>query len=155
MFDSNNPPGFPLPPLPPPPLPFSQQSAFFPSLPTNSANPSNFIPRPFLPPPPLPTTFPLPPNPPEFLSKMLQIPPPPLPVPAPVNTSSSTTTNNTNSTIDNTDLYDPLKAEEEEEENTEEKKPITPKPTSRTFNIKKEYTIKIEPSKSYQLSYFS
>jgi len=75
---------------------------------------------------------------------MLQTPPPPLPVPAPVNNSSTTINNNNN--IKNEDLYDPLKAEDEDEEDPKQKKSPTPKPTNRTFNIKKELTIKIEPS---------
>ncbi|CAF4785564.1 unnamed protein product, partial [Rotaria magnacalcarata] len=74
---------------------------------------------------------------------MLQTPPPPLPVPAPINNPSTTTTANNN--INNADLYDPLKAEDEDEEDNEQKKTPAQKPASRTFNIKKEYTIKIEP----------
>ncbi len=78
---------------------------------------------------------------------MLQTPPPPLPVPPPVNAPSTLTSD---SNINNEDLYDPLKAEDEdEEEKPEEKTPSIPKPITRTFNIKKEYTIKIEPSKPF------
>ncbi|CAF0844459.1 unnamed protein product [Rotaria sordida] len=150
MFDQHGPPSFPVPPLPfnPSPLPppsFNAQSAFFSSPPSTSNNSSNFIPPPFLPPPPPPSTtsFSLPS--PEFLSKMLQTPPPPLPVPAPVN-NLSTTNNNNNNNVNNADLYDPLKVEDEDEEHTEQKKSSTQKPTNRTFNIKKEYTIKIEPN---------
>lgn len=114
-----------LAPLPPPP--------FFPPPPSTSTNPSNFIPPPF----PLP--------PPEFLSQMLQTPPPPLPVPPPVNNQSTTATN---ANINDADLYDPLKVEDEDEhDNTEHKKVSPSKTVSRTFNIKKEYTIKIEPRK--------
>ncbi|CAF3560876.1 unnamed protein product [Rotaria socialis] len=146
MFDQRSgSPSFPVPPLsfnpsalPPPPLPpsFNVPSIFPPSsLPTTS-NPSNYAP---------PTTsFALPS--PELLSKMLQTPPPPLPVPAPINNPSTTTTANIN--INNADLYDPLKAEDEDEEDNEQKKTPTQKPASRTFNIKKEYTIKIEPNSS-------
>ena len=111
--------------LPPPPLPFNGPSAFFPP------------PPPFFPPP----SFPLPP--PELLSKIMQTPPPPpLPVPPPVDRPNN---------INEDDLYDPLKVEEEEEE----EKSLTPpmKPSARTFNIKKEYSIKIEPSKS--IDFFS
>ena len=75
---------------------------------------------------------------------MLQTPPPPLPVPAPVNNSSTTINNNNN--INNEDLYDPLKVEDEDEEDTEQNISSNQKPPNRTFNIKKEYTIKIEPS---------
>jgi len=70
---------------------------------------------------------------------MLQTPPPPLPVPAPANIPS-TPISNTN--IKSEDIYDPLKAEEDEEEETEQK------PINQTLNIKKEITIKIEPSMS-------
>jgi hypothetical protein len=70
-----------------------------------------------------------------------------LPVPAPVNNSPPRTTNNTN--INNEDLYDPLKAEDDDEEEIELKKSPSVKPINRTFNIKKEYTIKIEPSKYF------
>ena len=139
----------PPPPFPMPPLPFNPgrdyntadrmiiflrilgqfpPSPFFPPPPSNPA--PNFIPPPFLPPPP----------PPDLLSKMLQTPPPPLPVPPPVNNSLASNTTN----INNDDLYDPLKAEDEDE--IEEKKPSLAKPINRSFNIKKEYTIKIEPS---------
>jgi len=76
---------------------------------------------------------------------MLQTPPPPLPVPAPVNNSSATINNNN---INNEDLYDPLKAEDEDEEDSEQKSSSIQKTSNRTFNIKKEYTIKIEPSKT-------
>ena len=124
-------------PLPP----FNAQPTFFPPLSPTSTNASNFIPPPFFP----PASFPLPP--PEFLSKMLQTPPPTIPVPASVNSLSTTIANNSN--IDKGDLYDPLKIEEENEEDTEEKKPPIQKTTSRTFNIKKEYTIKIESSISF------
>lgn len=75
---------------------------------------------------------------------MLQTPPPPLPVPAPLNTTS-TTQNNPN--INNDDLYDPLQAEDEED--SEQSKSPIQKPTNLTFNIKKEYTIKIEPSNTF------
>ncbi|CAF2083505.1 unnamed protein product [Rotaria magnacalcarata] len=148
MFDQHNgSPSFPVHPLsfnpsalppPPPPLPpsFNLPSAFPPSsLPTTS-NPSNYAPS--------TTSFALPS--PELLSKMLQTPPPPLPVPAPINNPSTTTTANNN--INNADLYDPLKAEDEDEEDNEQKKTPAQKPASRTFNIKKEYTIKIEPNSS-------
>jgi hypothetical protein len=147
---SQHPPSFPMPPLPfnptqfPPP-PFNTQSAFFPppSSLTTTNNSSGFIPSPFLPPPP--TSFPLPP--PDLLSKMLQTPPPPLPVPAPVNNSPPRTTTNPN--INNEDLYDPLKAEDDDdEEETELKTSPIIKPINRLFNIKKEYTIKIEPNQS-------
>ncbi|CAF1053200.1 unnamed protein product [Adineta steineri] len=146
VFDQNGPLPFPMPPppfnpsqLPPPPFPppFNTQSPFFPPPPSSvTNNSSNFVPPPFLPP-----SFPLPP--PELLSKMFQGPPPPLPIPTPVNTSSTTTVNNN---IKNEDLYDPLKVEDEDEEETEQKKKPIQKQTSRTFNIKKEYTIKIEPN---------
>ncbi|CAF4059876.1 unnamed protein product [Rotaria sp. Silwood2] len=147
MFDQHGPPSFPIPSLPfnPPPLPpppFNTQSAFFPSSPSTSNNPSNFIPPPFIPPPPPPSTTSL--TSPEFLSKMLQTPPPPLPVSAPVNNLSTTINNNNN--VNNADLYDPLKVEDDDEEDTEQKTTSTQKPTNRTFNIKKEYTIKIEPN---------
>jgi hypothetical protein len=123
--------------------PFNPQSPFFPPPPPPSVsnNPSNFIPPPFLPPPPT-GSFSLPP--PDLLSKMLQTPPPPLPVPPPVNNPPTTITN---TTIKNEDLYDPLKAEDEDEEDSEQNKQSPPqKPSNRTFNIKKEYPIKIEPS---------
>ncbi|CAF0767479.1 unnamed protein product [Adineta steineri] len=146
IFDQNGPLPFPMPPppfnpsqLPPPPFPppFNTQSPFFPPPPSSVINnSSNFVPPPFLPP-----SFPLPP--PELLSKMFQGPPPPLPIPTPVNNSSTTTVNNN---IKNEDLYDPLKVEDEDEEETEQKKKPIQKQTSRTFNIKKEYTIKIEPN---------
>jgi hypothetical protein len=116
-----------------PPPPFNAPSAFFP-LP--SSNSSGFLSPPFLPPPPT-ASFPLPP--PEFLSKMLQTPPPPLPVPAPLNNSS---------TINNEDLYDPLQAEDDDEEDVEQAKSPIQKSIHRTFNVKKEFTIKIEPSMS-------
>jgi hypothetical protein len=74
---------------------------------------------------------------------MLQTPPPPLPVPAPVNNSSATINNNN---INNEDLYDPLKAEDEDEEDSEQQSSPIQKTSNRIFNIKKEYTIKIEPS---------
>lgn len=144
-------PWFP-PPFPMPPLPFNPgrdhhtddrmilflrilgqfpPSPFFPPPPLPTSNPApNFIPPSFLPPPP----------PPDLLSKMLQTPPPPLPVPPPVNNSLASNTTN----INNDDLYDPLKVEDEDE--IEEKKPSLAKPVNRSFNIKKEYTIKIEPS---------
>ncbi|CAF0746907.1 unnamed protein product [Rotaria sp. Silwood1] len=143
MFDQHGPPSFPIPPLPfnPPPLPppsFNAQSAFFPSSSSTSNNPSNFIPQA----PSSTTSFLLPP--PEFLSKILQTPPPPLPVPAPVNNLSTTINNNNN--VNNADLYDPLKVEDEDEEDTEQKKLSNQKLINRTFNIKKEYTIKIEPN---------
>lgn len=73
---------------------------------------------------------------------MLQTPPPPLPVPPPPPVNNSHTSNTTN--INNDDLYDPLKVEDEDE--IEEKKASSVKPVNRSFNIKKEYTIKIEPS---------
>jgi hypothetical protein len=125
-----------------PPPPFNAPSAFFPIPPSPSNSSSGFIPPPFLPPPPT-AAFPLPS--PELLSKMLQTPPPPLPVPAPVNTPSPTITN---TNIKNEDLYDPLQAEddEDEEEDTEQKTTPIQKPINRIFNIKKEHTIKIEPS---------
>jgi hypothetical protein len=130
-----------------PPPPFNTQSPFFPPPPPLSAanNSSGFIPSPFLPPPP-PATFPLPP--PDLLSKMMQTPPPPLPVPAPVHNSPPRTATNTN--INNEDLYDPLKAEEDDEEETELKtSPVVKPTTNKLVNIKKEYPIKIEPSNTF------
>jgi hypothetical protein len=77
---------------------------------------------------------------------MLQTPPPPLSVPAPVSTSSMPMEKKN---INHEDLYDPLKAEDEDEEESEQKHSPIQKPANRTFNIKKEYTIKIEPSNNF------
>ena len=70
-----------------------------------------------------------------------------MPVPPPVN-------NVPVNPIKDEDLYDPLKAEDEDEEEKEkesdvrqEKHSTVSKPTIRTFNIKKEHSIKIEASK--------
>ena len=130
---------FPL--IPPPP--FNPQSAFFPPqppLPSNVANTLGFLSPPF-PPAPTPSSFPLPP-PSELLSKLIQTPPPPLPVPAPVNTTSTKVVPNVN----HEDLYDPLQAEDDDDD--EHKQAIVEKPAARTFNVKKEITIKIEPRSS-------
>ena len=131
----------------PPTSPFHNQSAFFPPPPLpplpSMPMPTNlpgFIPPPFLP----PSSFPMPP--PELLSKMFQNPPPPLPVPPPPAPSVSATSSNP---VNDDDLYDPLKVEDEEEEEPSKEVPSTAsKPIRCAFNVKKEHTIKIEPSKS-------
>ena len=132
----------------PPTSPFHSQSAFFPppplppppSMPMPSHLSSLIPPPPFMPPP----SFPMPP--PELLSKMFQTPPPPLPVPPPPAPSVNTTSSNT---VNDADLYDPLKVDDEDEEEPSKEVPLTPpKPIRCAFNIKKEHTIKIEPSRS-------
>lgn len=128
-----------LPPLPPPPPSFNAASPFFPPPPSVSNNPSSFAPPPFIPPP-----FPLPP--PELFSKLLQNAPPPLPVPPPP------PVNNPPTSVKTEDLYDPLQAEDEAEEDTEQTKMSAEKPATAIFNIKKEHTIKIEPSNSSSAS---
>lgn len=83
--------------------------------------------------------------PPELLSKMFQSPPPPLPVPPPPAPSASTTSSNP---VNDDDLYDPLKVDDEDEEEPSKVLSTASKPIRCAFNIKKEHTIKIEPSKT-------